>query len=58
MLRQANDHLERTMNEKQELVDSMKQGNEETAAKVCHRFGGFSRELTVLCHRDDVVAHS
>lgn len=34
MLRQANDHLERTMNEKQELEDSVKQANEETAAKV------------------------
>ncbi|XP_062392135.1 rab GTPase-binding effector protein 1 [Sardina pilchardus] len=34
MLRQANDHLERTMNEKQELENSMKQGNEETAAKI------------------------
>uniref|UniRef100_A0A673ZJN5 Rab GTPase-binding effector protein 1 n=1 Tax=Salmo trutta TaxID=8032 RepID=A0A673ZJN5_SALTR len=30
MLRQANDQLERTMSEKQELEDSMKQGNEET----------------------------
>ncbi|XP_076131434.1 rab GTPase-binding effector protein 1 isoform X1 [Alosa pseudoharengus] len=34
MLRQANDHLERTMNEKQEVEKSMKQGNEETAAKI------------------------
>uniref|UniRef100_A0A673ZHK3 Rab GTPase-binding effector protein 1 n=1 Tax=Salmo trutta TaxID=8032 RepID=A0A673ZHK3_SALTR len=34
MLRQANDQLERTMSEKQELEDSMKQGNEETTAKV------------------------
>ncbi|XP_056601472.1 rab GTPase-binding effector protein 1 isoform X2 [Triplophysa dalaica] len=34
MLRQANDHLERTMNEKQELEDSVKQANEETAAKI------------------------
>ncbi|KAM9498852.1 rab GTPase-binding effector protein 1-like isoform 2-T2 [Salvelinus alpinus] len=34
MLRQANDQLERTMSEKQELEDSVKQGNEETTAKV------------------------
>lgn len=35
MLRQANDHLERTMAEKQNLEDSIKMGNEENAAKVC-----------------------
>ncbi|KAF7661375.1 hypothetical protein LDENG_00262590 [Lucifuga dentata] len=34
MLRQANDHLERTTSEKQELEDSIKVGNEETTAKV------------------------
>ncbi len=34
MLRQANDQLERTMNERQELEDSVKQANEETTAKV------------------------
>ncbi|XP_063751408.1 rab GTPase-binding effector protein 1 isoform X1 [Eleginops maclovinus] len=34
MLRQANDQLERTMTEKQTLEDSVKVGNEETAAKV------------------------
>ncbi|KAJ8275829.1 hypothetical protein COCON_G00075810 [Conger conger] len=34
MLRQANDQLERTITEKQELEDSVKQGNEETTAKV------------------------
>ncbi|XP_069001993.1 rab GTPase-binding effector protein 1 isoform X2 [Embiotoca jacksoni] len=34
MLRQANDQLERTMTEKQNLEDSVKIGNEETAAKV------------------------
>ncbi|KAM4620791.1 rab GTPase-binding effector protein 1 isoform 2-T2 [Polymixia lowei] len=34
MLRQANDHLERTMSEKQELEDSVKLVNEETTAKV------------------------
>ncbi|KAM7373983.1 hypothetical protein PAMP_006663 [Pampus punctatissimus] len=34
MLRQANDQLERTMTEKQSLEDSVKLGNEETAAKV------------------------
>uniref|UniRef100_A0A4W5NM74 Rabaptin, RAB GTPase binding effector protein 1 n=1 Tax=Hucho hucho TaxID=62062 RepID=A0A4W5NM74_9TELE len=34
MLRQANDQLERTLSEKQELEDSVKQGNEETIAKV------------------------
>ncbi|XP_067113397.1 rab GTPase-binding effector protein 1 [Osmerus mordax] len=34
MLRQANDQLERTMAEKQELEDSVKQGNEETTVKV------------------------
>nr|XP_046180737.1 rab GTPase-binding effector protein 1 isoform X2 [Oncorhynchus gorbuscha] len=34
MLRQANDQLERTMSEKQELEDSVKQGNEETTAKA------------------------
>ncbi|KAM9333453.1 rab GTPase-binding effector protein 1 [Pholidichthys leucotaenia] len=34
MLRQANDQLERTMTEKQNLEDSIKAGNEETAAKV------------------------
>ncbi|XP_029028533.1 rab GTPase-binding effector protein 1 isoform X1 [Betta splendens] len=34
MLRQANDQLERTMTEKQNLEDSVKIGNEETAVKV------------------------
>ncbi|KAK7165320.1 hypothetical protein R3I94_003627 [Phoxinus phoxinus] len=34
MLRQANDHLERTMSERQELEDSIKQANEETTAKI------------------------
>ncbi|XP_013886763.1 rab GTPase-binding effector protein 1 [Austrofundulus limnaeus] len=34
MLRQANDQLERTMTEKQSLEESVKAGNEETAAKV------------------------
>ncbi|XP_037323135.2 rab GTPase-binding effector protein 1 isoform X1 [Pungitius pungitius] len=34
MLRQANDQLERTMTEKQNLEDSINAGNEETAAKV------------------------
>ncbi|KAK9974116.1 hypothetical protein ABG768_022225 [Culter alburnus] len=34
MLRQANDQLERTMNERQELEDSVKQANEETTAKI------------------------
>ncbi|KAK2828406.1 hypothetical protein Q5P01_019440 [Channa striata] len=34
MLRQANDQLERTMTEKQNLEDSVKLGNEETVAKV------------------------
>ncbi|XP_038164667.1 rab GTPase-binding effector protein 1 isoform X2 [Cyprinodon tularosa] len=34
MLRQANDQLERTMTEKQSLEESVKVGNEETAAKV------------------------
>uniref|UniRef100_A0A8C7L0K8 Rabaptin, RAB GTPase binding effector protein 1 n=1 Tax=Oncorhynchus kisutch TaxID=8019 RepID=A0A8C7L0K8_ONCKI len=38
MLRQANDQLERTMSEKQELEDSVKQGNEETTvAALMHR---------------------
>uniref|UniRef100_A0A1A8GTB8 Rab GTPase-binding effector protein 1 n=1 Tax=Nothobranchius korthausae TaxID=1143690 RepID=A0A1A8GTB8_9TELE len=34
MLRQANDQLDRTMMEKQSLEESVKLGNEETAAKV------------------------
>lgn len=34
MLRQANDQLERTMMEKQNLEDSVKVSNEEMAAKV------------------------
>lgn len=34
MLRQANDQLERTISEKQELEDSVKQGHEETNTKV------------------------
>ncbi|KAM4544473.1 rab GTPase-binding effector protein 1 [Odontesthes bonariensis] len=34
MLRQANDQLERTMTEKQNLEDSVKAGNEEIAVKV------------------------
>ncbi|XP_056314524.1 rab GTPase-binding effector protein 1 [Danio aesculapii] len=34
ILRQANDQLERTMNEKQELEDSVKQANEDTTAKI------------------------
>lgn len=34
MLRQANDQLERTMSEKQELEDAVKQGNEDTTVQV------------------------
>uniref|UniRef100_A0A8B9HG35 Rabaptin, RAB GTPase binding effector protein 1 n=1 Tax=Astyanax mexicanus TaxID=7994 RepID=A0A8B9HG35_ASTMX len=34
MIRQVNEQLERTMKEKQELEDSVKQGNEETSTKV------------------------
>lgn len=34
MIRQVNEELERTMKEKQELEDSVKQGNEETSTKV------------------------
>ncbi|KAI4902069.1 hypothetical protein NFI96_033541 [Prochilodus magdalenae] len=34
MVRQVNEHLERTQNEKQELEESVKQGNEETTVKV------------------------
>lgn len=37
MLRQANDHLDRTMMEKQNLEDSINMGNEENAAKVWKR---------------------
>uniref|UniRef100_A0A672ZTJ7 Rab GTPase-binding effector protein 1 n=1 Tax=Sphaeramia orbicularis TaxID=375764 RepID=A0A672ZTJ7_9TELE len=37
MLRQANDQLERTMTEKQNLEDSVKSGNEETVASLMQR---------------------
>lgn len=38
MLRQANDQLERTMTDKQNLEDSVQAGNKETAAKVWNVF--------------------
>uniref|UniRef100_A0A3Q2Y725 Rabaptin, RAB GTPase binding effector protein 1 n=1 Tax=Hippocampus comes TaxID=109280 RepID=A0A3Q2Y725_HIPCM len=43
MLRQANDHLERSVAEKQSLEDSVKLGNEETAAKEHARTDGERR---------------
>lgn len=52
MLRQANDQLERTMNEKQELEDSMKQGHEETNTKVGNIFNIIVR-LNLSCQTDD-----
>ncbi|XP_076017369.1 rab GTPase-binding effector protein 1 [Genypterus blacodes] len=51
MLRQANDQLERTMSEKQELEDSIKLGNEETTAKLSalmHRVQESETLLTTL----------
>lgn len=59
MLRQANDQLERTMTEKQSLEESMKAGNEETAAKVetskhIHVLLFFTPRVTVS-HIVDVV---
>lgn len=59
MLRQANDQLERTMTEKQSLEESMKAGNEETAAKVetskhIHVLIFFTPRVTVS-HIVDVV---
>ncbi len=44
MLRQANDQLERTMTERQELEDSVKQANEETTAKVKLISDGFGEK--------------
>lgn len=38
MLRQANDQLERTLSDKQNLEDSVQAGNKETAAKVWNCF--------------------
>ena len=52
MLRQANDHLERTMTEKQTLEDSVKVGNEETAAKVWTQ-GMRSKNTGKYMHDDD-----
>ncbi|XP_033970045.1 rab GTPase-binding effector protein 1 [Trematomus bernacchii] len=49
MLRQANDHLERTMTEKQTLEDSVKVGNEETAAKVSALVQRVQDSETLLC---------
>ncbi|KAK1883035.1 Rab GTPase-binding effector protein 1, partial [Dissostichus eleginoides] len=49
MLRQANDHLERTMTEKQTLEDSVKVGNEETAAKVSALMQRVQDSETLLC---------
>uniref|UniRef100_A0A8C7KTK4 Rabaptin, RAB GTPase binding effector protein 1 n=1 Tax=Oncorhynchus kisutch TaxID=8019 RepID=A0A8C7KTK4_ONCKI len=54
MLRQANDQLERTMSEKQELEDSVKQGNEETTAKVCPP----SAPACCFCHNQAVLMQS
>lgn len=41
MLRQANEELERTMTDKQNLEDSVQAGNKETAAKVWKVLGCF-----------------
>ncbi|XP_034079850.1 rab GTPase-binding effector protein 1 [Gymnodraco acuticeps] len=49
MLRQANDHLERTMTEKQTLEDSVKVGNEETAAKASALMQRVQDSETLLC---------
>ncbi|XP_030009760.1 rab GTPase-binding effector protein 1 isoform X2 [Sphaeramia orbicularis] len=48
MLRQANDQLERTMTEKQNLEDSVKSGNEETAAKVASLMQRVQESETLL----------
>uniref|UniRef100_A0A8C8II71 Rabaptin, RAB GTPase binding effector protein 1 n=1 Tax=Oncorhynchus tshawytscha TaxID=74940 RepID=A0A8C8II71_ONCTS len=60
MLRQANDQLERTMSEKQELEDSVKQGNEETTAKVCPPSAMMPHDLTecCFCHNQAVLMQS
>ncbi|XP_056140463.1 rab GTPase-binding effector protein 1 [Lampris incognitus] len=49
MLRQANDQLERTMSEKQELEDSVKLGNEETTAKVSALMQRVQESEMLLC---------
>lgn len=49
MLRQANEQLERTMTDKQNLEDSVQAGNKETAAKVWNVFLLFSM-FTVSPH--------
>lgn len=46
MLRQANEQLERTMADKQNLEDSVQAGNKETAAKVPNVFRLFLRLLS------------
>lgn len=48
MLRQANDQLERTMTEKQNLEDSVKSGNEETATKVASLMQRVQESETLL----------
>ncbi|XP_016148237.1 rab GTPase-binding effector protein 1-like [Sinocyclocheilus grahami] len=48
MLRQSNDQLERMMNERQELEDSVKQANEETTAKELQKL--------VLQYREDIIS--
>uniref|UniRef100_A0A3P9I3H0 Rab GTPase-binding effector protein 1 n=1 Tax=Oryzias latipes TaxID=8090 RepID=A0A3P9I3H0_ORYLA len=49
MLRQANDHLDRTMMEKQNLEDSINMGNEENAAKVSALTQRVQESETLLC---------
>ncbi|KAM3868802.1 rab GTPase-binding effector protein 1 [Diretmus argenteus] len=48
MLRQANDQLERTMAEKQEVEDSVKLGNEEATAKVSALIQSVQESETLL----------
>uniref|UniRef100_A0A3P9M103 Rab GTPase-binding effector protein 1 n=1 Tax=Oryzias latipes TaxID=8090 RepID=A0A3P9M103_ORYLA len=49
MLRQANDHLDRTMMEKQNLEDSINMGNEENAAQVSALTQRVQESETLLC---------
>lgn len=60
MLRQANDQLERTMTEKQSLEDSVKVGNEETAAKVWTQWIYYFKDIrfSPWCGSDSVDTSS
>lgn len=58
MLRQANDQLERTMTEKQNLEESIKLGNEETTAKVAALMQRVQESETLLSTLQDAFSEA